>query len=261
MLSLVLGEALKKDVMVYFKDPALNNFFDTAGVSGAAYELPQKFNGDYLALVDANVGGGKSDLYVSSTVSYSAQINADGTITDHVTVTRQHNGNKSPYSWYKTTSQDYLQLFVPDATTLTNASGGVVKKITASTDYQKNGYVADPLVSAIEATEQTIFGYPGIAWHMEGDKKVFTTWSTVKAGASAQILFDYTHRLFLPPGDGVQYQFVFEKQAGTARHYQFDINAPLGFIFAENKLSSYEYVSDDPPGRVIIDLTLTPLAE
>ena len=256
ILAIALGDATKKDIMVYFKDPTLNNFFDTVGVSGAAYQIPQKFNGDYLALVDANVGGGKSDIYVSSTVSYSAQINADGTITNHVVVTRKHNGNRSSYSWYKTTSQDYMQLFIPDATTLTNASGGVVKKFAPPTDYTKGGYISDPLVAALESTEQTIFGYPTIAWHMEGGKKVITTWSTLKAGDSAQISFDYTRRLFLLPADGVDYQFVFEKQAGTARHYQFDINAPLGFVFTQNRLSSYEYVSDDPPGRVIVNLTL-----
>ena len=60
----------------------------------------------------------------------------------------------------------------------------------------------------------------------------------------------------LPPADGTSYQFIFEKQAGVARHYKFEIVAPVGFQFAENGLPSYDYESDDPPGRLVINLTL-----
>jgi hypothetical protein len=262
LLSMVLDWADKKDVMVYFKDPALQRFFDNYGASGAVYDLPQKFNGDYFAAVDANVGGDKSDLYVSSTISYISQINTDGTLTGHIIVTRKHNGNKSPYSWYKTTSQDYLQLFVPLATSLSNASGGVQKKITAQINYAKSGYVTDSLVTAIEGTEQTIFGYPALAWHEDSGKEVFTTWLVTKAGATTKFSLDYTHRLFLTPTAGVQYQFVFEKQAGTVRHYSFEVDAPLGYVFVENGgLASYTYTSDDPPGRMVVNLTLQKLAQ
>lgn len=261
LFALVTDWADKKDVMLYFKDPVLQSFLDANGASGAAYELPQKFNGDYLTVVDANVGGGKSDFFVSSTVSYSSQINSDGTLTSHVVVTRKHHGNKSPYAWYKTTSQDYMQLFVPKVTSLANASGGAAKTVTAPINYAKSGYRADPLVSAIESTEQTIFGFPAVAWHEEEGKKVFTMWAVVTAGASTQLSFDFNHRLFLPPAEGVQYQFVFEKQAGAARDYKVDINAPLGFIFAENGLPSFEYESNNLPGRILFTLTLRKLAQ
>ena len=251
----------KKDIMVYFKDPVLQNAFDLYGASGGVYDLPQRFNGDYLAVVDANVNGEKSDLYVTSTVLYSAQINPDGTLSVHLAITRKHTGNKSPYSWYKATNNDYLQIFVPEGSTLANASGGIQKKITPPIDYEGQGYLADPLVAAIEGTEQSLFSYPSVNWHEEDGKKVFTTWSTVKPGASTQIAYDYSSHLFLGPDAGVAYQFVFEKQAGTVRHYDLTMNAPLGYVFAENHLPSYEYVSDDPPGRVIISLTLQKLGE
>jgi hypothetical protein len=210
--------------------------------------------------VDANVNGGKSDLYVSSTVSYTAEINQDGTLAAHVIVTRTHNGNKSPYWWYKTTNTDYMQLFVPDGSIITNASGTVQKNITAPINYAKAGYSTDPLLSSIESTEQTLFAYPGIAWHEESSDRVFTTWSTVKAGATAQFSLDYEHQLFVPPATGVQYQFVFEKQAGTARDYSYEIDAPLGYVFAENGgIATYTYESDDPPGRLVVNLTLQSL--
>jgi hypothetical protein len=129
LFATALDWAAKKDVMVYFKDPSLESFAEAYGAGGDVYQLPQKFNGDYLAVVDANVTGGKSDIYVSSTVDWTAEINTDGTIADQVVITRKHNGNTSPYWWYRVTDTDYLQLFVPQGTTITNSSGTVQKKV------------------------------------------------------------------------------------------------------------------------------------
>lgn len=256
ILSTMLDWAANRDAMVYMKNPDLEAFLDSYGATGASFEIPQKFNGDYLAVVDANVGGGKSDLYVSSTVTYTGVLNEDGTLTSHLSVARKHNGDKSPYWWYKTTSQDYLQVFVPAGVTLVNATGGAQKKITAKVNYAKGGYSTDPLVASIEATETGFFNFPSLSSHEEDGKKVFTTWMVIKAGAKATTTLDYTHRLFIAPGPGVGYQFVFEKQAGTVRHYDIEVDAPLGYIFAENKLASFLYSSDDIPGRLVVNLTL-----
>ncbi len=259
LLSMITGWIDQRDIMVWFKDPAFENFAASYSADGAVYQLPQDFNGDYLAVVDANVGGGKSDLYVSSTVAYTAVINMDGTLTTHLAVTRADHGDRSPYWWYRTPSQDYLQVFAPKGTTLVNASGGAKKTIVPKINYARSGYLTDPLVASIESTERTIPGYPSVLWHAESGKNVFTTWSTVSAGASAKLSFDFTRRLYAVPAAGTAYQFVFEKQAGTARSYHFEIDAPLGYAFAENGLATYSYSSDDPPGRLIVDLTLEPL--
>ena len=256
LFSVALDWVSKKDVMAYFKDPDFENFLASYGATGDVYQLPQGFNGDYLAIVDANIRGDKSDLYVSQKVALDTQINADGTITDNLTINRTHNGNQSSYWWYQTTSQDYLQIFVPDGTSLTNATGGIAKNVPPPINYARSGYSTDPLVVAIELSTQPLFIYPAVTTHKESGKEVFATWSRVAKGQSTALEFDYTHRAFLSPADGTQYQFIFEKQAGTSRSYDFTIDAPLGYVFAENGLASYEYVSNDPPGRLIINLTL-----
>jgi hypothetical protein len=256
LLSVALDWISKKDVMAYFKDPDFENFLMNYGAAGDVYQLPQAFNGDYLAIVDANIRGDKSDLYVSQKVTLDTEINADGTITDDLTIDRTHNGNQSPYWWYQTTNQDYLQLFVPDGASLTNETGGIQKTVPPPINYARSGYSTDPLVEAIESSIQSLFIYPAVTTHEESGKEVFATWSRVAKGQSTTLEFDYTHRAFLPPVAGTQYQFVFEKQAGTSRSYDWEIDAPLGYVFAENGIASYEYISDDPPGRLIINLTL-----
>lgn len=261
MLSLAFDWVDKKDVMAYFKDSGFQNFLASYGATGDVYQMPQNFNGEYLALVDANVRGDKSDLYVTQKVTFDAQINADGTVNDHLVIDRTHNGNKSPYWWYQTTNQDYLQVFVPPASELTNETGAIKKKITAPIDYRKNGYAIDPVIAAIESSTQQLFGYPAVGTHTESGKEVFALWSEVAKGKKTEIILDYTHRLPLMPTDGMPFSFIFEKQAGTNRSYDFTIDAPLGYVFAENGIASYAYTSNDPPGRLIVDLTLQKLSE
>ncbi len=256
LLAMALDWVNKRNVMAYFTDPAFEGFVQSYGAGGDVYQLPQNFNGDYLALADADINSDKSELYVSQTVDWTAQINADNTITDSVVIEKTHTGNQSPYWWYQTTNQDYLQLFVPDGAALTNETGGFLKKITPPINYAHSGYSTDPMIAAIVSSTQPYLLYPNVTTHEEDGKEVFAAWTRVAKGQSTSIEFDYTHRAFLPPVAGTQYQFVFEKQAGSARSYNFTIDAPLGFIFAENGLATYQYSSDDPPGRLIITLTL-----
>ncbi len=253
----------EKDTMFYFKDPDLENFFKDFNSAGTVYAPGPDFEGDYLALVDANAGGGKSDLYIKQDVTLASQINASGTVVNHLVVDREHGGNASPYWWYKTPNLDYLQIFLPDASQLINFSGGIDKKIYPAVNYAKNGYTTDPLIAEVESGIQKVFNYPAVTSHEESGKEVFATWSSMKAGEKKEIIFDYSHRLFLSPTEGTEYQFVFEKQAGTSRHYKFTVSAPVGFKFKENDLPVYEYESDDAtsstnrmPGRLIINLTL-----
>jgi hypothetical protein len=68
--------------------------------------------------------------------------------------------------------------------------------------------------------------------------------------------FDYSRNLFTTPASGVQYQFVFERQSGVAGNNKIEIDAPLGFVFAENGLASFTYESTSTPGRLTFNLTL-----
>ena len=246
----------EKDIVAYSSDSTIENFLEAYGAAGDIYESPQNFNGDYLAIVDANVNGEKSDLYVSEKINWTSQIGADGTFTDNLSIGRKHAGDTSPYWWYRAQNQVYLQAFVPGGSLLTNESGGLQKTIYPKVNYAAHGYSTDPLVAAIESSTQVFFSYPAVTEHEEDGKEVFATWSTVSAGASTELSFDYTHHAFVPPAPGVAYQFVFEKQAGTNRSYSFEVDAPLGYQFAETGLPSWTYQTDDLPGRMVVDLTL-----
>jgi hypothetical protein len=250
----------KKDIMVYFQNPAFENFAASWGATGEVYNLPQNFEGDYLALADANVNGQKSDLYMAETLNFQSQIGADGTVEDHIILNRAHHGDASPYWWYEAPNQEYLQFFVSDDPTLANESGGLSKTIYAPVNFAKDGYATDPLIAAIESSTETLFGYPAVTTHEESGKQIFATWSRVAAGGSSTISLDYSHRLYMPVAGGTAYQFVFEKQPGANRSYDFEIDAPLGYVFAETGIAAWAYeASTTMPGRLIVDLTLQKL--
>jgi hypothetical protein len=242
--------------MVYFTDPAFETFATANGAAGDVYQLPSNFNGDYLAIANADINSDKSERYVAQTVTYDASIGSDGTLTDNLVINRVHNGNTSPYWWYQTTNQDYLQIFVPNGSTLQNESGGIAKSVPAPINYARAGYSTDPFVSAIATTTEQNFSYPKVTTQEESSKQVFAIWDRTYAGSSSTLTFNYTHELYTTPADGVQYQFVFERPSGAAGSYNIEVDAPLGYVFAENGLATFTYNSTSTPGRLIINLTL-----
>ncbi|RJP44970.1 DUF4012 domain-containing protein [Candidatus Parcubacteria bacterium] len=246
----------ERDVLAYFRDPALQSFFRHYGAAGEVYELPSDFSGEYLAIVDANVGGAKTDIFVRQSVALESQINADGTVNNHLVVNRNHEGGKSRHWWYREPNQAYVKVFTPPGSKLVNFSGGTKKTVTPKVNYAKSGYAADEDIAAVESTKEEFFGYPLLRGYAEEGKQVFAWWSRTELGKKSTSTLDYSHRLPFPPRDGGKYQFVFEKQSGTMRSYYFVVSAPVGYRFRENGLPVYEYRSSDPPGRLIVDLTL-----
>lgn len=261
LFSLVGDWFSKKDLMVFFRDPKLQKFFSGLNLSGQVYELPQGFIGDYLAVVNANLGGGKTDIFMNQKITLASQINDDGIVANHLVIERTHNGNKAKDWWYKTTNQNYLQIFTPLNPQLENFSGGVKKTVKPPTNYKKGNYITDPLVSQIESTRKDFLNYPTVESFEEFGKNVLAAWTKTEVGKKTEIVFDYTHRLPVPLSEGKSYQFIFERQAGASGVYNFEISAPIGFIWEENNLPIFEYKSSDPPGRLIINLTLKKTSE
>ena len=256
ILGLALNWISNKDVMFYFKNPVFETFANAYGATGNVYQLPQNFNGDYLAIANADINSDKSEWYMAQDINYTASIGNDGTLTDNLIIKRTHNGNQSPYWWYRTTNQDYMQIFVPNGSVLDNQSGGLLKSVPSPINYARDGYLTDPNIFAIASTTQQDFSYPKITTHTESGKQVFAVWLRTYAGTASTLSFNYSHNLFTTPAAGVQYQFVFERPSGATGDYHIEVDAPLGYVFAENNLASFTYESTSTPGSLLFTLTL-----
>lgn len=244
----------EKDVMLFFKNPVFERFFDVYGLTGTLTN-PGEEAGGYLAVVNANIDGGKTDLFVKQSVALKSQIERDGTVKNTLTILREHRGDKSSFWWYKLPNQSYVRVFVPSASQLVSAKGGIEKKVKPKVDYVKLRYAVDPDVQAVESTEKGFLQYPALSVLHESGRRVFATWFTTLSGKKSEVSLEYTHRMGTAPAPGLTYRFVFEKQAGVDGEYRFEIAAPVGFRFRENGLPVYEYTTNDPPGRLLIDLT------
>ncbi|MEK7193357.1 MAG: DUF4012 domain-containing protein [Patescibacteria group bacterium] len=246
----------KKDLVFYFKDQNFQRFFNYYNWTGSIYSIPKDSMGDYLAVVTSNIGGEKTDLYVKQKVFLQSQIEDDGTVNNHLVVSKEHQGKKSVDAWHRAPHVAYLKIFAPPTAKLTNASGGVEKKIIPRAQYAKEQYAVDEAVARVEATGRAHLNYPAVRLFEEYDRSVFATWMKVPLGEKRDAVFDYTYKLLASPKAGQAYRFVFDKQPGVQSTYMFEINAPYGFRWQENGLPTFEYSSDDPDGRVILDLTL-----
>jgi len=248
----------QKDVLVYFKDLNLQGYLENLGFAGEVMTLPNGFKGEYLAVVNANVAGGKSDAYVSQKIRLGSKIDAHGRIDNYLIIEKVHTGEEAEDSWHRAANKSYVKIFTPRDSRLTYIKGHEPKTVKPKIDYLASGYLIDDDLRAIEETRQYLEELE-VEKFEESDKTVFAAWMAVKAGTSKKLEAQYFNpqKLTLTRGP-TPYRFIFEKQSGAQTSLDFLIEAPPGYLFRENGETIYNQVNEDPPGRLIIDLTLIP---
>ena len=228
-----------KDIQAYFTDKRLQNFISKSSWAGEVYQIPESEYGDYLAVVVSNIGGEKTDAYMRQKVSLKSVIATSGTVTDTLSITRVHDGDKATQAFYKAKNQTYIRALAPRGARLLNSEGETTKTVKPAVNYDKNGYVRD---SDVELFEDGV----------ESGKAVFGRWLTVNAGADKELKLEYEK----PSALSDKFRFVYEKQSGVDSIFFYSVQAPPGYVFKETGTSLYEYNSSSLPARLIIDLTL-----
>ena len=245
-----------RDIRFYFEDSRLQNVVRDAGWNGEVYTISDGFLGDYLAVVNTNISGGKSDVFVEQNVELVSQIDATGIVRDYLTVTRHHIGHTQEESWYRTANQNFLRIFVPEDSLLTAFSGGFTKTIAPRLNYETAQYGRDLDLEAIEATKSESNKFDAYLIK-ESNKSVFATWFTVTAGKKKSLEVSYENSTRFFPAEGAQYLFVFERQAGSPTSLDYSIEAPPGYSWIQSDSPIFHYTTPDVPGRLILTLTLT----
>lgn len=231
-----------KDIMVYFKDPVIESYAQSLGVAGEVAALPENFFGDYLAVVNASVAGGKSDAMIEQRMKLVSAVEIDGRIHDQLTITKTHQGANEQEWWYRATNHDYLQVYVPNGSRLLRVKGNTEKALTPLVAYAGRAFSTDKDVTDLEAGS-----FMG--------KDIFTAWLDTKAGAHTTIGFDYygPYRFSFRPGE---YQFIFDKQSGYHGGLDLELHAPDGFQWQETSSPVFTASYDDLPARLALQLHL-----
>jgi len=108
---------MEKHVLLYLTNEEEQQAVTEFGIGGTVRD----YDGDYLHVNDANLGGRKSNLYVTHEVVQDIDIARDGTVTKTVTLTyknpEKHDG------WLNSVLPNYVRVYVPKGSELIDSSG------------------------------------------------------------------------------------------------------------------------------------------
>ena len=247
----------QKDIMFFAKEQKLQNFFSQNDFDGAVYKLSNNLWGSYLAVVNANIAGGKSDFFIKEEINLTINLDSDGKAANQLDIKRTHYGNTEKDYWWRATNKNYIKIFASPESRLLDISGNSKKTIKPPINYQKENYQEDPEIQAAASTQQ--FSENLNTWSgKEFGKTVWATWFNLPAGQTKTLELKYETPANISSSlkTGQIYQFIFDKQSGVDAKLKMAIEAPPGYKWQENQHYIYEYQNDNPPGQLIINLTL-----
>ncbi len=253
----LLAHLEQKDILVYAKNADIASFLTAQGVDGAVYPLPSQFFGSYLAVVDANVAGGKTDVVMEQSVDARIDLDTNAGLFTDLVVTRKHTGSKTSEAWWSVPNQNFIQVFTNPGMSLVSLKGSSIKTNVSRFDYDKAGYLRIPALQEIENSKVFLNSYQTWTYSAFG-KTVFGTWFNVSPGETrvleARFQLPATQERSVKEGD--VYTFIFERQSGVRSKLKVTISAPLGYSFRESQGPLYILEDDTNIGRIVVPLTL-----
>lgn len=118
VVDLVARGLQEKDIQLNFRDNDLQATMIDFGWSGTVKQT----SGDYLMVVDTNLGGGKTDGVIDQKVDVDVSWQPDGSQLNKVTITKTHRGLKTAL-FSGANNVDYVRLYVPRNSQLITADG------------------------------------------------------------------------------------------------------------------------------------------
>jgi hypothetical protein len=185
----------KKQILIYSKDPELQQMIIERGWGGAIKEAP----GDYLMIVDSNLGSLKTDQFVDRFIDYSFDWQGDDLVAKLI-LTYENNAD---LTWKSTRLRSYTRVYVPKGSKLISSSGAM-----------QNDKLRDPE------------GTPGeVKISQEFNKTVFGAFISIEPNETGSLIFEYK----LPEQVKQQieqnyYSLLVQKQPGVVHDLTLDLD-------------------------------------
>ncbi|MBI2473489.1 DUF4012 domain-containing protein [Candidatus Uhrbacteria bacterium] len=173
-----------KDLQIYLAEETLQRQILDQGWGGEI----KWTNGDYLMIVDANLGGGKTDGVIEETVDVSVDMSESGKITNTVTINRTHYGIQG-LLFTGVNNVDYLRIYTPKGSKLLKAEGFSIPDESLF-DQPEDGWTIDDDL-AFSLLTREIDSVSGTQITQEHGKTVFGNWVQTKPGTTSTITFTY----------------------------------------------------------------------
>jgi len=184
LLTLLITNLKEKNIQMYFNEEMLQNKIINLGWGGQI----QNNDGDYLMVVNQNIGGGKTDGVINQFIDHQSEILNDDTIIDTVKITRRHQGNPNDI-FEKSNNVSYIRIYVPQGSKLLAIDGYQTPPAEAfkniETDYQEDEFLKS--VSGQVFLDES----SGTSIYNEFGKTVFGQWLQVKPGEEKTLTLKY----------------------------------------------------------------------
>ena len=208
----VFADSLKeKHILFYFSNADLEAVFKEQGWGGEILSTDK----DYLAVINTNINGFKTDKVIEQEIYHQAEAQADGTVIDTVKIVRQHLGGKSQYDWYNRVNADYLRVYVPLGSKLLSVKGQTLEYNEPPINYETANFKRDSNIEA-EEKNMVIDDNSGTQILEESGKTVFGNWTYVSPGETLEITYKYRlpFKFDLSARD-LSYSLLAQKQSGS----------------------------------------------
>lgn len=182
----LFGSALRqKEVQVYMVDQPLQERVRALQWSGSVVQN----KGDYVAVVNTNISGGKTDKYIQQKVNITSEIGPQGDILNEVVIQRTNFGIAGdPFYGYN--NVDYIRVYVPQGAQLLEAGGDF--EIPQDKFFQTPDPEAmpDKLLTQVER-DIGRDAASGTRVYEAFGKTVFANWLQTNIGETNKIYFRY----------------------------------------------------------------------
>jgi hypothetical protein len=215
-MSVLVQSLNEKQILIYSKNYDIEKTLSQVGWSGEILNTQK----DYLSVINANINGYKTDGVVDEKISHKAEIQADGSVIDTVTITRHHNGGNLDKEWWNKVNADYMRVYVPKGSTLISADGQTREFNSPPLDYKALGFKRDAQVQA-EEDSMVIDEKSGTRIYEDGNKTVFANWVYVSPQETAQVTYKYLLPFKIFSGVDISgnqadsYSLLAQKQSGS----------------------------------------------
>lgn len=212
-LTLLFSQLTQKNLTIVAPDESINRLFAQYHWSGEIASTDR----DYLQIVQANLGGTKTDLELVRNLRLDVQINARGEIWHELSYTVQ---NPLP-TMDRLENKSFIRFLLPLGTEVVNAEG--FDQVDPPEAPRDNPYQVDPTVEswngAFSYNEQ-LHGFTGT----EGGKSYYGNWLVLQGGETKTVKLKYKLPFRLSRID--KYSLLLQKQTGANINAHIKLDYP-----------------------------------
>lgn len=196
LLALFQTAIHRKWILVHSTNSKVEEAAKKLGISG---EIPQNNEGDFLAIVSANVGGNKSDHFLQESISLTSVISLSGSVQNELLIHRKHSWGEKENAFVNDLFEKYGSFLVEPE---------LLRNILGAGDNSSYTQVFVPLGAKLIGST----GIPPeqIEEDTQAGKTVFAfRFPKVSAGSEQEVILQYLlpNKLSFPSEFSLQFQF------------------------------------------------------